>query len=547
MSASVVAGTLGTSFSIRSDVTAEFPRPRTFDVPRIDRRRVVALGLSAAMAASISRVAAQTLPQNAIQLALGEGQRFDPALVVDLARVLAKRAYTPLANDLPDVFTSLNYDQYIGIRAQPATVVWGGEGRGFAIEPLHRGFVFKNAVSLFVVEDGMVRRIGYDRTRFDFGKLQVPQTIGDIGFSGFRIFASSNGDRPQEMAIFQGATFFRAIARGQNFGVLARTLTLRPAETRGEEVPIFRAFWIERPTAGSGALVMHALLDSESVTGAVRFTFRPGELTINDVEMTLIARVTLDHFGLGGMTSTFLFGPNDRRASDDIRSGAYESKGLQIHNGQGEWIWRPLNNPDALQISAFVDSNPRGFGLLQRDRDFAAFEDDDQHYERRPSLWIEPLAEWGQGNVQLIEIPTDSDINDNVIAYWRPKQAIQAATEQSFAYRQFWCWSPPERPSLAIVTQTRVGRGTTARKRRFVVDFVGDMLAEARIVIEAQPIISVGPGTIGNVRVWPYPERKTLRVGFELDPGSDTVSEMRLVLEAAGKPLSETWLYRWTP
>jgi periplasmic glucans biosynthesis protein len=527
-------------------VTSAFLRPRSFLQRRFDRRRTLAFGLSAAVALAARAGSAQTLPQTAIQSALGEGQKFDPSLVVDLARVLAKRAYTPLANDLPDLFGSLTYEQYVGIRAQPSAVIWAGEGRGFAIEPLHRGFVFSNAVSLFVVEDGVVRRIAYDRSRFDFGKLALPASIGDIGFSGFRVFAATNGDRPQEVAIFQGATFFRAIARGQNFGVLARTLTLRPAETRGEEVPLFRAFWIERPAAGSGTLVFHALIDSESVTGAVRFTLRPGDMTINDVEMTLFARVMLDHIGLGGMTSTFLFGPNDRRGSDDIRQNVYESKGLQIFNGQGEWIWRPLNNPDALQISAFVDANPKGFGLLQRDRDFTAFEDDDQHYERRPSLWNEPLSDWGPGTVQLIEIPTDSDINDNVIAYWRPKQPVQAGVEQSFAFRQFWCWTPPERPNLAIVSQTRVGRGSAGRKRRFAVDFVGDMLAESRVVVEAKPIVWAGPGSVGAVRVWPYPERKTLRVGFELDPGNEAISEMRLVLEAAGKPLSETWLYRWT-
>lgn len=491
---------------------------------------------------------AQNQPQAAIQSVMGEGQRFDAARIADLARILAKRPFVAVATDLPDPFASLTYEQYVGIRAQAAAIIWNGDNRGFAIEPLHRGFLFSNAVSLYVVEDDIVRRLTYDRAQFDFGRLAVPAGAGnDLGFSGFRVFASMGGDRLVETAIFQGATFFRALARGQNFGVMARTLTLRPGESRGEEVPVFRAFWIERPAAGSGTLIIHGLIDSDSVAGAVRFTLRPGDMTIVDLEATLFPRVALDHVGYGGMTSTYLFGPNDRGGFDEIREGAYESKGLQVLNGQGEWVWRPLNNPATLQVSAFVDTNPKGFGLLQRDRDFAAYEDDDQHFERRPSLWIEPLADWGQGNVQLIEIPTESDINDNVIAYWRPRQTLAAGSESSFACRQFWCWTPPERPRLATVAQTRTGRGSTNRRRRFTVDFAGDVLGEARAVVEAKPALSAAPGSVHNVRVWPYPERKSLRVGFELDPGGEASSELRLVLEAAGKPLSETWLYRWTP
>ena len=97
----------------------------------------------------------------------------------------------------------------------------------------------------------------------------------------------------------------------------------------------------------------------------------------------------------------------DRRGVDDARPAVHKSSGVQMHNGYDEWIWRPLQNPETLQISAFLDKDPKGFGLLQRERDFAAFQDDEQRFERRPSLWIEPIGEWGQGAVQLIEIPSE--------------------------------------------------------------------------------------------------------------------------------------------
>lgn len=515
---------------------------------RIDRRTVLA-GLAAVPALlNGAQAQAQSFTATAIQSALGEGQRFTPATLQDLARLLAKKPYVAPSVELPDPFNNLNYEQYISIRAQPNAVLWANEGRGFTIEPLHRGYAFMSAVSLYAVEDGLVRRLSYDRGKFDYGKLQPAASLPDLGFSGFRVFGDGQSGRQREVAIFQGATFFRSSARGQNLGVMARGLTLKAGDPKGEEFPLFRAYWIEQPTAKSDSLIIHALLDSESVCGAYRFTLRTGDVSIIDTEVMLFPRAAVENYGIGGMTSTFFFGPNDRRNVDDVRPAVFESSGLQIHNGNDEWIWRTLSNPETLQISSFVDNgNPHGFGLLQRERDYNAFLDDDQNFERRPSLWIEPIGEWAPGMVQLFEIPTDSEINDNVLAYWRPKQPLVAGGEASFAYRQFWCWQMPDRPALAMVTNTRVGRGRANNQRRFVVDFSGDMLKSSQTMAELKPALSASPGNLSNIRMWPYPERKLVRIGFDLEPGSDNLSELRLVLEAGGKPVSETWLYRWTP
>ena len=510
------------------------------------RREVLALLGATAAALPLSRAHGQTPVQAVVQNLLGDGQRFDPGGVAEAARILSRRPFAPLPNDLPEAFSALNYEQYVAIKPRAEARIWGGEGRGFTMDPLHRGFVFSNPVSLFSVEDGVVRRIAYDRGRFDFGRLNAPANLPDIGFSGFRLYTTFGNGQSVEFALVQGATFFRALARGQNFGLVARGLTLRQAETRGEEFPAFRAFWLERPAPGSNALVVHGLMDSESASGAVRMTFRPGEMTIVDVETTLFPRVNLEHVGIGGMGGTYLFGANDRRNIDDARPAVHEISGLQVLNGQGEWLWRPIHNPETLQISAFLDNNPRGFGLLQRERDYAAFQDDDQRFERRPSLWIEPIGEWGPGAVQLIEIPSDSEVNDNILAYWRPRAPLAAGSEVSLAYRQFWCWSPPERPPLASVAVTRVGRGSSGRRRRFFIDFVGDILGNGPLQ-DFKPVLTTSPGSIHGLRVVPYPDRRTMRLSFELDPGNDNACEMRLLLEAAGKPISETWLYRWTP
>ncbi len=512
----------------------------------MDRRGVLSLGLGLAAAAGTGGAFAQEVRQ-AIAASIGEGQKFSWTGLLDLARSLSRRPYAPPQNDLAEPFQKLDLDGYSGIRAVPGAWIWNQEGRGFSIEPLHRGYAFTTPVQLFIIEDGTVRRIAYERGKFEYGRLNVPATLPDMGFSGFRVHGDAQDGRSRELAIFQGASLFRSAARGQIQGIMARGLTLKLGDTRGEEFPAFRAFWLERPGPVGTSLVIHALLDSESVTGAYRFTLRSGEVPIIDTELTLFPRVAIENYGIGGMQTTFFFGAHSRRTADDPRPAVHESQGLSILNGNGEWIWRPLSNPETLQISAFVDPSPKGFGLLQRERDFAAYLDDDQRWDRRPTVWNEPIGDWTAGAVQLFEIPTDNEINDNVIAFWRPRQPLQPGVETTFAYRQYWAWHPPERPPLAIVTATRAGRGGPGRRRRFIIDFTGDALREPQSMPDLRPVVSVGPGSVGNVRMWLHPDRRLCRVGFDLDPGTEAAAELRLVLQAGGKPVSETWLYRWTP
>ncbi len=325
---------------------------------------------------------------------------------------------------------------------------------------------------------------------------------------------------------------------------MSRALAIRTADPRGEEYPVFRAFWIERPGADSVATI-HAVADSETATAAFRFTLRANDITILDTEATIFARAPIETVGLAPMQASFLFGGNRRRSVDDYRPSVYEANGLQMLNGQGEWIWRPLSNPEQLQISSFMDENVRGFGLVQRERDFNTFQDDDQRYDLRPSLWIEPIGDWGPGSVQLIEIPSESEVNDNVIAFWRPRTPLPAGSETTVAYRQFWCWTPPDKPRLAQATTFRIGRGSQARRRRCVVEFAGEALG-GEVGPELRLNLSCAPGQIVGQRLIHNAQRQTARVLFELDPGADTVVELRMVLDRGERPLTETWLYRWT-
>ncbi len=228
---------------------------------------------------------------------------------------------------MPAPFGSLTYDQYVSIRPKSGTAIWAGDNVGFAIEPLHRGFLFTAPMVINVVENGAIRRLSYAANQFDFGKVQAPPNLPDIGFSGFRVLHAHADQGLVDMAIFQGASFFRALANGQTFGLTARALMIRTADPRGEEIPAIREVWIERPSLANDVLVINALVDSDSMTGAYRLTLRPGDITIIDTECTLFTRSAEDFYGLGGMTAMFLFGPINRRGSDDIRAGRVGGRG----------------------------------------------------------------------------------------------------------------------------------------------------------------------------------------------------------------------------
>jgi periplasmic glucans biosynthesis protein len=503
------------------------------------RREFLELALGSALAAA----GAPTGVRPAAAEPLGSTTPFSADVVLRAAAQLAAQPFKAPSAPLPGVFSGLTFEQYASIRRAPGTAIWADEKVGFSLEPLPRGFVFGTPVAINIVENGLAQRVIFDPADFDFGKLQPPPAMGDLGFSGLRILRASD-EGFQDAAIFQGASFYRSRAPGQNFGVTARGLAIRTGDEPGEEFPLFREFWVEKPTPASNTLTMYALLDSESVTGSFRFTIRPLETTIIDTEMTLIARVPTDKLGISAMAANYLFSPLDHRRPDDWRAAVYEVTGLQVLSGKEEWLWRPVCNRETLQISAFADTSPRGFGLLQRSRSFDAFYDDEGRWELRPTLWIEPIGEWGEGDVRLLEIPAAAEANANIVAQWRPKTGIAAGTTKAFAYRQFWCWTPPSKPQLAVCTSSRSGKA--GGRPRFAVEMTGEAFADPQKAAAAAVDIQANPGKIGAVRLFPYKDRRSVRVIFDLDPGSGAYSELRLVLKVDNQAVSETWLYRWT-
>ncbi len=447
---------------------------------------------------------------------------------------------------LPAALDRLSYDKYRGIRFRPERALWHDQKLGFEAQFFPRGFLYGARVDIFEVVAGQAARVPYSADLFDYADpaLRVPD---NLGFAGFRIHAPF--DRPDyadELCVFLGASYFRAVAKGQVYGLSARGLSIATGNPRGEEFASFRAFWLERPQAGVNSLVIHALLDSRSAAGAYRFTVHPGDTTVFDVESTLYPRVDIAESGLAPLTGMFLFDANDRQRVDDWRPAAHDSEGLSMWTGRGEQLWRPLANPRDLQLSAFGDTNPRGFGLMQRKRTFADYQDIALDYGRRPSLWIEPIGDWGDGAVQLVEIPTSNETNDNIVAFWRPKEKLSAKGDYTATYRMHWGWDCPWTSKLARFADTRVGAITDGNGRLFVLDITGDAVKALPHDAKLHAEIGSSKGKLQNVVVQPNPEIGGWRISFEMLPGDEKLVEMHCILMGEQGALSETWIYRWT-
>jgi glucans biosynthesis protein len=507
------------------------------------RRREVLLGAAAAVGGSAVRswAGAPGAAEQHSELPFGA------ATVRGMARQLALQPYKAPDGALPDQLKSLDYQGYRAIRFDPGRALWRGEDLGFTAEFFHRGFLFKDKVEIFEVTGGLARPIAYGSDLFIFGKGAPPPPDPNLGFSGFRLHAPINRqDYHDEFCVFQGASYFRAVAKGQGYGLSARGLALNTADPAGEEFPVFKAFWLERPTKNSTSIVVHALLDSPSAAGAFRFTIRPGAETVFDTEAALYPRTDIAGAGIAPLTSMFLFDANNRSGYDDYRAAVHDSDGLLLRTGHDEQIWRPLANPRELQFSGFADNDPRGFGLMQRKRRFGDFQDLEARYEKRPSLWVEPIGDWGAGAVDLVEIPSGREVNDNVVAFWRPRDRLKARGEYLLSYRLHWCWSAPACGRLGEVTQTRCGLSFDQSNRLFIIDVDGSSLSDLPAGKPLTLDATTAGGKLLNPVAQPNPDLGGWRISLQMSPGRDKLVELHARLMDGGMPLTETWIYRWT-
>ena len=526
----------------------------------LDRRTVL---MGAAATAAVSAIGESAVAASD-GLTFGEPSAFSFDLLKARAREKAHGPYAPPPRPAPEIVQKINYEEWGKIRYRPDHALFAeGPGR-FPVTFFHLGLFFQKAVDMYVVENGQARRIVYDQSYFDMPADSIARGLPQgAGFAGLRIQEARDGAldwRKNDWVAFLGAAYFRAIGELHQYGLSARGVALDVAVAdRPEEFPDFTQFYVDAQQS-EDTLIVYALMEGPSIVGAYRFALSRGKGVTMDIESTLFVRAAVSRFGIAPLTSMYWYSETKKPTAIDWRPEVHDSDGLAMWSGNGERLWRPLNNPPRIMISAFTDNNPRGFGLCQRDRVFDHYLDG-VYYDRRPTLWVEPLptadgSGWGKGWIQLCEIPTDDEIHDNVVAMWVPEQPPPAGAEISLAYRLHWLADEPYPSKLGRCVATRLGRGgqpglpRPAGVRKFVVEFLGGPLSTLPYGVKPEMVVTASRGSLQGYRLIeavPDDVPGHWRAEFDLTvDGADPV-EMRCFLQANGETLTETWMFQYHP
>jgi len=529
-------------------------------MPTLDRR-IFATGLGA-FAASLGKAMpalAQTGPEPELPT---RRRRFGFDDVVVRARQLAAVPFDAKLPKIPAVFDRLDWDKWRQIRFRPDKSLLRGGGSRFSLQLFHLGHLFKRPVTINIIREGITSPIPYSTTLFNYGPLKLPRHLPiNLGFAGFRVHYPLNEPHTNdELISFVGSSYFRWLGRGQKYGLSARGLALGTGKLdNNEEFPFFREFWIDVHDGDSDVLTIYALLDSPSLAAAYRFEVRPAQHSSVDVTARVFARKTVDALGLAPLTSMFFLGENDRHLNDrnkydEFRPELHDSDGLLVHLANGEWLWRPLKNPLIQEVQRFEAKGLKGFGLMQRDRKFDSYQDIELNYEQRPSYWIEPINDWGDGVVELVELATKDETADNIVAAFVPKAPLQAGEDLAYSYRMTSLDAGVDLHRLAYAANTfsaparALGSSEAewALTRRLMIDFVGGQmdyyLKDAGLIRVDASALSA---KVVRTFVVPNPALGGIRVMLDVQFEKDTIGVIRAALRSGDKLLTETWTYAW--
>ena len=504
--------------------------------------------LATVMAAATSLAARRAMAASAGP-ALGLPRPFSFDRLKAMAKARAARPYVAPPAPSPALARAIGDGGFGQIAYRPEAALWRdapGGPNGDEVRFFHLARPAPTPVSMAVVAQGQARPVLYSEALFDLPASSPAARLGAGGFGGFRVM---NPGGQGDWLAFLGASYFRAAAPFNQYGLSARGLALDTATGRPEEFPAFTAFWLEH--APGADLVVYALLESPSVAGASRIGCqRSPQGLVQDISAELTFRRAVGRLGLAPLTSMYWYGQGDRAAAADWRPQVHDSDGLSIWTGAGERIWRPLENPPRVTTNAFSDKAPRGFGLMQRDRRFEDYQDDGVFYDRRPSAWVEPVGDWGPGSVQLVEIPTREDSDDNIVAFWTPAAPVVAGQSLAYRYRLHWAAEEPQGVGVARVVATRTGQGgqpdgsAAAGRRKIVVDFEGGGLSGLDRASRLQPVVEARPGQVIDPVCYPVAGADRWRLMFDVAAPDGAVIDLRAFLRRGGQALTETWIHQ---
>ncbi|MBE0533040.1 MAG: glucan biosynthesis protein D [Rhodospirillales bacterium] len=491
-----------------------------------------------------------------------QGLRFGPArpysfdALTERAKQRAAKPYEAPRRPAPDIVSRIVYEVHGKIRFRPEDALYAEGPGAYPATFFHLGNYFPTAVAMHAVDGEEAREIRYSPDNFDMPEDSIARGLPpDAGFAGFRLHESRERDdwRTQDWVAFLGASYFRAIGELGQYGLSARGIAIDTATPTPEEFPQFVEFYIAPAKDAEAPVVIDALLDGPSIAGAYRFAIQRTEGVVMDIEARLFLRRDVGRLGIAPLTSMFWYAEYGRGRTLDWRPEIHDSDGLAMWTGSGERIWRPLNNPPVTTTSTFADDNPRGFGLLQRDRDFARYLDG-VRYDRRPSLWVEPLDNWGKGTVQCVEIPTDDEIHDNIGVFWTPAEPARAGQSHTLRYRLHWLGEEPyPAENVAHAVATRMGRGGEPGKPRpkgvykFAVEFAGGPLEDFESELKPEAVVEASRGQVSHVFMTALPEIGRWQCQFDLAAEGSAPVELRVHLRVGDNAASETWLYQFHP
>ena len=476
----------------------------------------------------------------------GRSSAGDNALsFADVVKKAEKMSHQPFQKpeSIPDYLRKMSYDQWQKIRFLDNKSPWPG-GENFSLQFVHLGYLYEQPVKINIIDAQGVHRFQFSPKLFNYGNTQIGQKVPEnLGFAGFNVYFPLKPGGSEEFLSFLGASYFRALGRQQWFGLSARGIAIDTASSNGEQFPYFKEFWLIRPEARADSMKIYALLDGESVTGAYRFVVYPGEQTEMDVKAVVFLRKAVQKLGIAPFSSMFLQGSNSLRQYTTLAPQVHNSDGLSIKTQDDRWIYRPLQNPGRLGVYSFELNNPVGFGLMQRDRRFCSYQSLSLHYQDRPSAWVTATGKWGKGKIQLIEIPTSTRNNDNIVAFWIPDRLPAPNNPIPISYKISWQGERMTLPKVGYVVNTRTGEGGANKNAQvFNIDFAGGKLKTIS-PNEVSAVVTVdNQAKLLEQHIVKNEFVEGLRLELQIEPAGKPV-QLRAYLKKGNEVLTETWDY----